>query len=227
MRRDRDRFVSRTTSAAQTDGESTMSRLIELGIATETATATNARSPIAPPDPPHFWVTPSGTRFALRPIHSRDQAPLGEMYRRLSRQSHYERFHGATRGPTPEALRRMAEVDHVRHVALVVTMPVGEGERIVADARYVVGADDPHAAEFALVVDDAWQQQGIGDRALHGLVAAARRHGLEALHGGVLASNAAMLAFLRRRDFACMRDPDDARVVRARAAIAEPFRGAA
>src|SRR5262249_47096080 len=52
---------------------------------------------------------------------------------------------------------------------------------------------DERSADFAVLVDDDRQGQGIGTLLLEHLAAAARRAGIEELLGDVLATNAAML----------------------------------
>jgi acetyltransferase len=142
------------------------------------------------------------------------------MFRRLSRMAHYHRFHGARAHPTDDELRWMTHVDQWRHVALVVTTPSDDGgdELIVGDVRYVADADG-RCAEFAIVVDDAWQRQGLGERALRGLGDAARRNGLRELHGGVMNGNAPMLSLARRCGFQLACDPGEAGVMRVHVAF--------
>jgi len=157
-----------------------------------------------------------GTRFVLRPVQPEDGLPLGAMFRRLSRMAHYHRFHGARAHPTDDELRWMTQVDRRRHVALVVTTQAADdaGELIVADVRYVADADG-RGAEFAIVVDDAWQRQGLGERALRALVDTGRRIGLRELHGGVLDGNAPMLSLARRCGFQLACDAEEWGVMRA------------
>jgi hypothetical protein len=57
--------------------------------------------------------------------------------------------------------------------ALVGETSEGAGSRIVAMAQYVVC--EPLDAEFPVVVDDAWQRQGLGGKLLVVLAVHARR----------------------------------------------------
>jgi acetyltransferase len=90
----------------------------------------------------------------------------------------------------------------------------GGGSRIVAMAQYAVC--EPLDAEFAVVVDDAWQRQGLGIQLLGVLAEYAARAGLAALAGLVLADNWPMLALLARLDceLETDRDPHVIRVVK-------------
>ena len=82
----------------------------------------------------------------------------------------------------------------------------GAGSRIVAMAQY--SACEPLQAEFAVVVDDAWQRQGLGLQLLGVLAEHASRAGLAALVGFVLADNWQMLALLARFDCKLVTDRD-------------------
>jgi len=88
------------------------------------------------------------------------------------------------------------------------------GSRIVAMAQYAVC--ESLDAEFAVVVDDAWQRQGLGIQLLGVLAEHAARARLAALAGLVLADNWPMLALLARLDCELVtdRDPHVIRVVK-------------
>jgi acetyltransferase len=81
-------------------------------------------------------------------------------------------------------------------------------------AQYAVC--EPLDAEFAIVVDDAWQRQGLGIQLLGVLAEHAARAGLAAVAGYVLADNWPMLALLARLDCDLItdRDPHLIRVVK-------------
>jgi acetyltransferase len=157
-----------------------------------------------------------GARFVVRPVLPQDSGPLGAMYGRLSRMAHYNRFHGARGRLTDAELRTMTQVDYRRHMAVVITAErAGAGhELVVGDARYVVEPQGG-SAEFAVVIEDAWQRMGLGERALSALGDAARRSGLQCLYGGVLESNVPMLALARRCGFEVGPDLEERGVVRA------------
>jgi acetyltransferase len=73
-------------------------------------------------------------------------------------------------------------------------------------AQYVVC--EPLDAEFAVVIDDAWQRQGLGIQMLGVLAEHAAHAGLAALAGLVLADNWPMLALLARLDCELVTDHD-------------------
>ena len=139
-------------------------------------------------------------RLTLRPILPQDQPLLGALVERLSPAARRNRFHGAVK-LSPTLLRYMTCVDYRSHLAVVISTLVDGVESLVADARYVVQADG-RAAEFALMVDDAWQRQGIGSWALRSLHRAAVQAGVVHLHGDVLEENTPMLGLVQRCGYA-------------------------
>ena len=165
-----------------------------------------------------IWVSGTGRRFTLRPVLPTDCEPLGEFFVRLSQATRYNRFHSAMRALPVVMLETMTRVDYRRHLGLVITTALDDGEAIVADARFVADeqGDD---AEFALVVDDNWQRWGLGTRALYALKTAACGAGFVQLHGSVLAGNAAMLALMARCGFSRAADRSDRRLVQVRTRV--------
>jgi len=158
------------------------------------------------------WHGRTGGRFTLRPVLPQDDAPLGELIRRLSPAARRARFHASIAALPDATLQAMTRVDYRRRLGIVVTTREHDREVIVGDARYEVD-DDGHAAEFAIVVDDLWRRSGIGAHAMDALCRAAARAGVRWLHGTVLAGNAPMLALMRRCGFCCTPSGDDEALV--------------
>jgi acetyltransferase len=92
-------------------------------------------------------------------------------------------------------------------MALAATTMLGGGETLLGVARYVSDPDG-QAAEFAIVVADAWQGRGIGRRLLGSLVEVARRRGLKKLYGDILGMNRPMLELVRKLGFTLGRHED-------------------
>ena len=66
--------------------------------------------------------------------------------------------------------------------------------------------------EFAIVVSDKIQHQGIGTRLMKALIGAARDHGLTKMESTVLRSNVQMLQLMSELGFERMNVQDDAEV---------------
>ena len=129
-----------------------------------------------------------GSTLRLRPAVPADAEALVQFLLRLSPESRYLRFQGATtidlrtvepfvRAAWPESLALLAE-----------RVP----DEVVALASYVQ-LRDPHRAEVAFAVSDALQGRGVGTRLLERLAAHAADAGIEQFVAQVLPQNAAML----------------------------------
>ena len=134
-----------------------------------------------------------GSAVTIRRIEPADAYPLLRMFDRLSPESIYHRFFSPMPRPRRAALLHLAGLDHELHEALVAQV----GQEIVAVARYDgrPGEDD---AEVAVIVDDEWQDRGLGTRLLHHLARVGHRRGLVAFRATVLGENRRALPFLRR-----------------------------
>ncbi len=94
----------------------------------------------------------------------------------------------------PDWARFLANVDYRRRLALVVEHAPGD---LIAVARYE-GTDREDTAEIAFVVQDGWQNRGLGTILLGDLLQAAEVRGIRRFRADVLADNARMLDLLLR-----------------------------
>jgi acetyltransferase len=140
-------------------------------------------------------VLPDATRLLLRPIRPDDEPRLLALYDRLSRYTAYQRFFAVTKQPPPDWVHFLANVDYRRRLALVVEH--GPEPSLLAVARYE-SIDEPHTAEIAFVVEDGWQNRGLGTILLGELLAAADARGIRRFRAYVLSDNSRMLDLLRR-----------------------------
>jgi GNAT superfamily N-acetyltransferase len=133
-------------------------------------------------------------QVATRPIEPADERRLVRLWPRLSGDTVYRRFHSPLRGLPRAAVHRLAVVDHDRREALVAVV----GGEVVGVARYDREPGDPSRAEFALLVEDAWQGIGLGRQLLLELTALAAARGVATLTATVQADNDRMVWLLRR-----------------------------
>jgi acetyltransferase len=153
-----------------------------------------------------------GRPVALRVARSEDVPAVQQFVRGLSDRSRRNRFFAPVRELSPDQLERVTRSRPPGELAVVGETAEGARSRIVAMAQYA--ACEPLDAEFAVVVDDAWQRQGLGIQLLGVLAEHAARAGLPAFAGFVLADNWPMLALLARLDCELLTDSDP-RVIRA------------
>jgi RimJ/RimL family protein N-acetyltransferase len=140
---------------------------------------------------------PDGARLRLRPIRPEDQDRLIAFYDRLSRHTAYQRFFAVMKRLPPDWAHLLANVDYARRLALLAEHgPPGDPE-LVGVARYEP-TDQPDTAEIAFVIQDGWQNRGLGTLMLDALLAAAEARGIRRFRAWVLASNARMIDLLVR-----------------------------
>ncbi len=101
----------------------------------------------------------------VRPIRADDAQRLVELYARLSRHTAYQRFFTVIKRLPPGWAAILATVDYERRLALV------------GVARWEPAGDRDDTVEVAFVVQDEWQNRGLGTRLfLDSLAAAQARH---------------------------------------------------
>lgn len=145
------------------------------------------------------WVRlRSGERVGIRPIRPEDAPRLQALFARLSPESVFLRFLGTRKTLTEQDAQRLANVDYDQRMALVATLDDSDEEILVAVARYSAIADsDPLEAEAAVIVEDSFQNQGLGTLMLERLSTYARNHGIQRFWAAVHHSNTRILRFLR------------------------------
>src|SRR3954447_22753477 len=97
-------------------------------------------------------------QLATRPVRPDDLARFYRLWPRLSRETVYRRFHSPVRQLPAATVRHLVEVDHDLREAVVAEF----GEGVVGVARFGRSPVAPSTAEFAVVVEDAWQGVGLG-----------------------------------------------------------------
>lgn len=151
------------------------------------------------------WRVRGGECVTLRSAHAEDGVAVRQMVDGLSRESRYFRF--LTGGRVVEHIVEGLVAPGRGGVALVVMAGHGDKEAVIANGQYVITGD--RVAEFAVVVADAWQGQGLGRRLINKLQQLARSAGLRLMRGDVLSENRRMLAILRDCGFSTRRNPED------------------
>lgn len=139
----------------------------------------------------------SGREMLIRPIRPDDGARLQVAHERLSPESRYRRFLAAKPHLNSHEVRYLVDIDGSSHVALVATGPDDAGW-ILGVGRYVRLPDDPEAAEFAIVVADHIQGEGLATQLLERLADAAVRNGFTRFQATVLADNEPAHRLVRR-----------------------------
>ncbi|HTD02573.1 GNAT family N-acetyltransferase [Undibacterium sp.] len=137
---------------------------------------------------------------SIRAARQDDGPAIQALVGRLSLKSRYYRFFFPIHSLSDEMLVRFTHAYPESEVTLLAQMEQDGMEVVVGMANYVVEAQSGKA-EYAVVVADEWQQQGIATRLLKNLTCIASTAGLEAIYGDVLAENTGMLRLLSKMGF--------------------------
>ena len=154
------------------------------------------------------WLSAEGEVVTLRPIRPEDAAIEQAFVRKLSPESRRFRFMDTLRELTPRMLARFTQIDYDREMALIATVEQDGSEVELGVCRYITNPDGS-SCEFAIVIADDRQGQGLGRRMMKQLIAVARTRGLQTMIGHVLGSNRGMLSLCQSLGFAIAENPDD------------------
>jgi acetyltransferase len=160
----------------------------------------------------HDWRMKDGTPVTFRPIRPEDEPLMIKFHQTLSDRSVYMRYlHPMmlSQRVAHERLSRICFVDYNREIALVaVSMDPQSGEqRILAAGRLtkIHGTDD---AAFTMLVNDAYQGQGIGTEMLRQFVAIGHAEKLARITARIAPDNVAMQNICRNLGFTLRQAPD-------------------
>jgi len=138
-----------------------------------------------------------GSVVHIRPIRPDDAPRLQELYDRLSRDTAYQRFFTVMKRLPPDWARILATVDYRRRLALLAEHDGPHGVELVGVGRYEP-TDEPDTVEVAFVVQDAWQNRGLGAILVREVLDAADARGMRRFRAYVLSDNRRMLDLITR-----------------------------
>jgi acetate---CoA ligase (ADP-forming) len=141
-----------------------------------------------------------GSRILMRPIKKEDTGEWLDFIQRLSPHSKYLRFHYVPKEMGMEDAIRFCTVDYVDSFAFVAEVLADESKQIIAIGRYY-RVPDSRRAEIAIVIEDTYQQKGIGTKLVEWLANVARDNGITSFDADVLAENEEMMNVFRDYGF--------------------------
>ena len=142
------------------------------------------------------WKLNNGTPITIRPIRPEDEPLMVEFHKTLSEESVYFRyFHmiKLSQRITHERLTRICFIDYDREMALVAEYqnPETENREILAVGR-LSKLHGSNAAEFAMLVSDKFQYQGLGTELLRRLLEVGKNEKSCCIYADILADNSGM-----------------------------------
>jgi acetyltransferase len=159
------------------------------------------------------WKMPNGTEILIRPIRPEDEPLLVKFHETLSDRSVYLRYLHMlklSQRVSHERLTRICFIDYDREMALVAERKgpqAGQTEIIgVGRLRKTQGIRE---AEFAVIISDEYQGQGLGSELLNRLLEVARKEKVGKVVADILPDNLAMQRTAQKLGFKLERKPDD------------------
>ena len=164
---------------------------------------------------PNQYVTPwklkDGRQVTIRPIRPEDEPLLVKFHKTLSPESVYFRYFNQLKIDERIAHERLTRIcfnDYDREIALVAELKdANTGERSILGVGRLSKARNINEAEFALLISDSCQRQGLGSEFLKRLVQIGRDEELVRLTAVILADNHAMLHVSRKAGFKLEQKP--------------------
>jgi acetyltransferase len=157
-------------------------------------------------------TTALGMEICIRPIQPEDARLEQEFVESLSEQTKFMRFMQSVKYLSQEMLLKFTQIDYDQEMAFIANTEIDGKVVELGVTRYSTNPDGK-SAEFALVVQDDYQHQGIGTQLLESLVEHARNRGLRSLTGEVLKQNKPMQTLAKEFGFEINPCPDDPSVV--------------
>ena len=119
------------------------------------------------------WTLKNGTEVTIRPIRPEDEPLMARFHQTVSERSVYFRYlHliGLSQRIAHERLTRVCFIDYARDMALVAEQREDSSPPVILAVGRLMKIRGANEAEFAILVADAVQRQGLGAELLRRLV---------------------------------------------------------
>ena len=149
-----------------------------------------------------------GEEITIRPIRPEDEPKLVTFHERLSERSVYLRYANLMKLEQRVAHNRLARIcfiDYDREMALVAERPVEEDDDQIIGVGRLTKQPGRNEAEFAMLVIDEYQGEGIGTELLRRLVEVGETEGLGRITADILQQNHAMQRVCEKLGFDLVR----------------------
>ncbi len=149
-----------------------------------------------------------GKAVLLRPIRPEDELMLVELFKTFSAETMRFRFFGPVKEASHEMLIRYTHIDYDREIAIVAEL-TEEGRKKIIGAAGLIADPYNETAEYAIVVGDPWEKQGLGTLMTRYLLKIARDRGVKKVYAHVLEDNEIMLHVFKKFGFTLRREEDE------------------
>lgn len=151
------------------------------------------------------WTSPDGEELMIRPIRPEDEPLMADFNQTLTPDTIYLRyFHpiSAAQLVSHEQLARLCFIDYDREMNLVAERRRNDGTMEILGLGQLTKLHGTQDAEFAILISDNYQRQGLGTELLTRLVAFGRDENLKHIVAEILPENEGMKRVSSRLGFA-------------------------
>ena len=148
------------------------------------------------------------THVLIRPLAAQDREAERAFIEQLSAEACRFRFLGYTRHPSERLLDTLTKIDPERDVAFAAVLAEDAHDKIIGVSRF--SADKDGNCECAVVVDDEWQNKGLGTLLMRRLIEVAHARGIRTMRSIDMTENVRMADLAHDLGFTRHIDPEDA-----------------
>jgi acetyltransferase len=145
-------------------------------------------------------VFKDGAEVTLRPIRPEDEPLWMDLLASCSKETIYSRFRHFFFWKSHEVATRFCYIDYDREMAIVAETGNGADRKLLGVGR-LIADPDRHTSEYAILVTDAWQDQGLGGILTDFCLEIARDWGVRNVAAVTTTDNPRMVAVFRKRGF--------------------------
>jgi acetyltransferase len=146
------------------------------------------------------FIMKNGETAVLRPIKPEDELLLAEMFKSLSKETQRLRFFKQIGDVTHELLARYTQIDYDREISIVAEINDKGKKRLVGAVRLMANTYDK-SAEFAILVTDEWQSQGLGNKFTDYVLDIAKKKGIDRIYAKICPDNMVIAHMFKKRGF--------------------------
>lgn len=158
------------------------------------------------------WRLKDGREVTIRPIRPEDEPLIVRFHQALSGRSVYYRYlHmiGLSERIAHERLTRVCYIDYAREMALVAERPDADGAPVILGVGRLMKLRNTNEAEFAILIADSYQGQGLGPELLRRLVQIGRDEKLSRIVASIDIENREMRVVSERAGFTVSYDAEE------------------
>ncbi|MDP8200951.1 MAG: bifunctional acetate--CoA ligase family protein/GNAT family N-acetyltransferase [Candidatus Tenebribacter burtonii] len=149
----------------------------------------------------------NGKKVILRAIKPEDELMEKEMFSNFSERTQRFRFFQLIKDISHDQLIRYTQIDYDREIAIIAEVE-DEGKKKMAGVVRLIADQYNEIAEYAIVIADPWQHQGLGNKFTDYIHDIAKTRGIKKICANVLVTNHIMQHMFKSRGYKMERIED-------------------